>query len=500
MRARTPSFGQILKNTRCGEERAPVRRACPAARPGWLLAAKAVALATLAAVAATGGDALGDGLKPLTQPGKAVSATAARLDPTPQGGVLLTLDLSQEVETHVFPLRGPERLVVDFPEIRWSFDPKAAIGGAPAAVKARGVSGLRVGLFRMGRSRLVLDLDGPMRRGPIRFVEREGGAGRAMLLELTPVSSGGRAKTPSRAAPRRLETRAAALEIETGAIETNSIQIGSPRGASSAARRGLRGGPRHVAPDAAPAPRPRPRMTVIALDPGHGGRDPGARAAGKSEKHLVLRVAKQLRDELVKHPRVRVVMTREDDRFLELGERVEIARRAQADLLVSIHADSLPEHPEVHGASFYTLSDRASDALAARIARRENAADGLDATADANPWVRRLLVDYAQRRSVSSAHHLVEGMVKSFRSNKVPLLRSRPHREAGFRVLKSFDQPSMLIELGFMTNIRDQRRFTNPAWRETAAKAMASAILRWRDDRDAPALAGDLVMRAAAAR
>lgn len=460
------------------QKEAPVRRQRRFGALSAALAAKAFA-AMLLGLAIGGSEALGDGLSPLQQPKKTVTADAARLEPTAQGGVALRLRLSGQVDTQAFELSGPDRVVVDFPEIHWNIDPAAIIAAAPPAVRARGVKGMRVGLFRMGRSRMVLDLEGPMRRAPVRFLADDGAEAGELVVELQPE----RPFVPAEPEPSRagLSRRAAALAIETGALDP----LASPRAGGS------------TAPAFAPAPRLRPRITVIAVDAGHGGHDKGAHHNGLKEKNLVLAVAKALRDELESHPRVRVVMTRESDRFVELDERVAIARDAGADLFVSLHADALKEHPEVSGASFYTLSDSASDALAARIARQENAALQAAPSFDVdNPWVRRLLVDYAQRRHVGSAHHLVEGMVRSFRSERVPLIRTRPHREAGFLVLKNFDQPSLLIELGFLTNIRDQRRFSNPAWRETAVKAISSAILRWIDDRDAPAVAGDLVMRA----
>lgn len=469
-------------------------------------ALKAIAGAALIALSMGGTDALGDGLASLKQPRGAVTASAAQLEPTPQGGVVLKLALSQKVDTHAFTLNGPERIVVDFPEINWGFDPASVVAQAPPAVRARGVKALRVGLFRMGRSRMVLDVEAPMTRGAVRFAAASSGAGSVLLLELKPTAAasvGERAEARLAEAAKSAENagseqglarRAAALAFETGATPPGAVEKIDvlARAGLSENWPGLR--------NAAPAPRPRPRMTVIAVDAGHGGGDPGARYGGMKEKHLVLKVAKLLRGELERLPRVKVVMTRKDDRYIELKDRVKIARDAGADLFVSLHADALKEHPEVAGASFYTLSDRASDALAARLAKNENASFANESGFQSeNPWVRRLLVDYAQRRQVAGAHHLVEGMVKSFRANRVPLIKSRPHREAGFKVLKNFDQPSLLIELGFLTNIRDQRRFTNPAWRETAAKAIAGAIERWIDDRNAPAQAGDIVMRAAAA-
>ncbi|MEM9725461.1 MAG: N-acetylmuramoyl-L-alanine amidase [Pseudomonadota bacterium] len=426
----------------------------------------------------TGGDALGKALKPLAQPDAPLEAVSARLEPLGAEGVALVIGLTGPARTQSFSLAGPDRAVIDFPELRWRFDPKAVLASAPKSVRTRGVSNLRVGLFRLGRSRLVLDLDRPLSRGAVRIVAAPAGARAPYVLRM---ALG--AVTPEIAsATKGADPVATSAAIVTGDVSPLRDQ----------AR--WRGGPARAA---APIPRPRPEITTIALDPGHGGRDPGATYGRQAEKTLVLNVAKSLRRALEKRPRIRVVMTREDDRFLTLDQRVEIAREARADLFVSIHADALPKHPEVNGAAFYTLSDRASDGLAARLARRENAADdGLETAAAATPWVRGLLVDYAKRSSVASAHHLVEGMVSSFRRNRVPLIRKRPHREAGFRVLRNFDQPSLLIELGFLTSIRDQRRFTNPAWRATAVEAMADAIVRWRDAKRAPAHAGPLMRQA----
>lgn len=463
--------------------------------PGQTLTAALLKTATAATLIWLGGDvgaAWGDGLRRLKEPQAPVFASAARVEPTAQGGLRLFLALSQPVETQIFTLEGPDRVVVDLPELGWGFDPKDVAAGAAPAARARGFEGLRAGLFRAGRSRLVLDLDAPLIPGQIRFSRGPGGAGAIMTLDLAAPEKrrAEAAQTLALAGEERLAQRPAAFAIETGSV-------GPAHGPAPliAAPSPLLDLPPERELRLAPVPRPRPEAVTIVLDPGHGGHDPGARYGDIREGDLVLEVARELRDELQSAARVRVLMTRDSDRFIPLDRRVAIAREAKAALFVSIHADALPRHPEVSGTSFYTLADTASDALAERIARRENGVEGAAASpmADASPDLRQFLAGYFQRRSKAGSKSLVREMVANLRGAGVSMIQTNPHRQANLRVLRTFDQPSVLIELGFLTSLRDQRRFGNPAWRETAAKALAASILRWLRKREKPE--GELVAR-----
>ncbi|MBX9875383.1 MAG: N-acetylmuramoyl-L-alanine amidase, partial [Beijerinckiaceae bacterium] len=229
---------------------------------------------------------------------------------------------------------------------------------------------------------------------------------------------------------------------------------------------------------AAPVP-PKPtgetRQTVV-IDPGHGGIDPGAVVAAIAEKNVVLAFGAKLKEQLEASGRYRVLMTREDDRFVPLAERVGIARAAGADLFISIHADSLTQAQEVRGATVYTGSERATDAEAARLAAKENQSDavaGLDASEDTQD-VAGILMDLAKRetRTFSSvfARNLVETLGGSVKMHKVPL------RSAGFRVLSAPDVPSVLIELGYMSSPKDAELLNSAEWRIKAVTAVAAAV------------------------
>jgi N-acetylmuramoyl-L-alanine amidase len=220
---------------------------------------------------------------------------------------------------------------------------------------------------------------------------------------------------------------------------------------------------------AAPQARGRP---IVVIDAGHGGRDPGARSVSgeAAEKDLTLALARELRDNLVKRGRVRVAMTRDDDRYLSLEQRAEVARRTAATLFVSLHMDSAP-NPLARGASIYSLSDVASDAEAARFAESENR--GIVA-AEADGSVRSMLSDLAMRdQMVSSADFATRVKMKSAGRFE---MRPEPHRFAAFHVLRRADTAAVLFEAGYISNADDEVLLRTPAHRSAMALALAQAI------------------------
>lgn len=222
-----------------------------------------------------------------------------------------------------------------------------------------------------------------------------------------------------------------------------------------------------------PADRSRP---LVVIDPGHGGHDPGASGAGYREKELVLSLATALRDELVEQGGIRVALTREDDRFLALGERFEIARRLGADLFLSIHADSAGAADEISGASIYTLSDRASSEAAARFAARENSADTvngvvLDGRSEA---VNSILVELSQRRAQSDSAEFAGLITRE--GDGLLTFHPQARRSAALAVLRAPDVPSVLYEAGFISNPRDAARLSSPAGRSRFATVLARAV------------------------
>jgi len=347
----------------------------------------------------------------------------------------LVIDLSERVTYSVFTLRDPYRIVIDLPDISWQ---------APTAAwrRAGGLIGsLRFGRFRPGQSRVVLDLAEPARVGKSFFLDNANGQGVRFVMDLEPTSSA--AFLAAMVPPKPVASR--------------------------------------VVP---PVPRDKPgtgpdEPFVIVVDPGHGGIDPGAIGVGGTyEKNVTLRFAFQLRQELRKRPRYKVVLTREDDSFVPLRERVERARQAAADLFISLHADSIA-NSRVRGGGIYTLSERASDKEAAELAAKENQADviaGVDLAAH-DDEVATILIDLTQRETMNYSVRFAGALVPELGQHI--RLRSRPHRFAGFRVLKAPDVPSVLIELGYLSNREDERMLQSSRWRATIAASLARAIDRY---------------------
>lgn len=217
-----------------------------------------------------------------------------------------------------------------------------------------------------------------------------------------------------------------------------------------------------------------PGRPIVVIDPGHGGKDPGATGLSGSirEKQLTLALASELADLLEQRGRVRVAMTREDDNYLTLEQRAGIARRLQAGLFVSVHMDSAP-NPNAKGATVYSLSDVASSAEAARFAASENGVDGA-LTSEGNNLVRSLLSDLALREQMAASAGLAERMV---RQAKGPVaLRPRPHQFAGFWVLRRSEVPGVLVEAGYISNADDEARLLTAEGRKPLVLALAQAI------------------------
>ena len=302
-------------------------------------------------------------------------------------------------------------------------------------------------------SRLEVALTEPARvKAAFALAPGDGGWHRYVVdLEPDPVAAAPRAAAP--------QPRAAPLRVEV-----------PPR---------VTAGPRRRAVESAATPRRRPPPTppVVVIDPGHGGRDPGAVApSGLEEKAVTLAVAQALAARLRAAGAVEVVLTREDDRGLALARRLAIAAAHEADLFVSLHADSLPAHPEIRGASVYTLSATASDPEAARKARKENAADARLAVIDTAPdeTVRTILTSL-MRTSTGRRSTTLAGRVASDLAAVTPLLK-RPRRSADFVVLRSLHTPSVLVELGYLSNAADAAALADPDHRAALAAALFRAV------------------------
>ena len=356
------------------------------------------------------------------------------------------LDIDRQVELATFTLADPYRVVIDLPQVAFHLPDKAGQHG-------RGlIKNFRYGLIMQGGSRIVMDTKGPVKVDKAFVMASAEGQPARLVIDLT-------------ATDRDAYLRNIALEN---------------RPAKAAKQAAVA-----VKPDGDPRP-------LIVLDPGHGGIDTGTHGLdGELEKDIVLSFASEIRDRLEKSGKYRVLMTRSDDTFIALNDRVRFARSHGAALFVSIHADALPKKEgQAEGATVYTLSEHASDAEAARLADDENKADviaGVDLTAEPDD-VANILVDLAQRETKTFSLQFAHSTVKEFKT--VARLHKRPLKSAGFVVLKAPDVPSVLIELGYMSNRGDLNHLVDAEWRGKTAAALAHAV----DDFFAPRLAGAAAM------
>ncbi|GGD88542.1 N-acetylmuramoyl-L-alanine amidase [Aureimonas endophytica] len=246
--------------------------------------------------------------------------------------------------------------------------------------------------------------------------------------------------------------------------------------ADAAARpQGLEEGATAAAKEAEPE-----RIYTVVIDPGHGGVDTGAIGKhGTLEKDVNLRFGLALRDALAGDPRVHVLMTREDDTFISLTERSEIARRAKANLFVSMHSDSI-RYADLRGATVYTLSEKASDSLSREVADSENSADRFvdPRWREDKPEVFDILVELMRRETENLSEHFAAGLVQELGRHDIRLIRN-PKRSAGFKVLTAPDVPSVLLEVGYLSNVDDEQLLLDESWRNDSAKAIAAAIERF---------------------
>jgi N-acetylmuramoyl-L-alanine amidase len=356
------------------------------------------------------------------------------------------LDLDKTIQYRAFTLGDPYRVVVDIPQV----DFRLPVGAGTAG---RGlVKAFRYGLVMPGGSRIVFDLTGPAKIANSYVLDAANGQPSRLVLEIEEVDRA--AFNQAAAAENKPDLRPAIASVNTAAPPDTSTS---------------------APPKAASPPDLRP---VVVIDPGHGGLDNGTRSGGDvMEKDLVLGFGLALRDRVEKSGKYRVVMTRSDDTFIPLNDRVKIARNQSAALFVSIHADALPRREgDAQGATIYTLSDKASDAEAERLAEDENKADaigGVNLTEEPTD-VADILIDLAQRetRTFSNrfARLLMGEMKNTVRMHKHPL------KSAGFRVLKAPDVPSVLVELGYVSNKGDLEHLVSENWRSKTVGSMAKAI------------------------
>jgi len=346
------------------------------------------------------------------------------------GKTRVVLDLTKSVPYSAFLLENPYRLVIDLPELDWGVQ-----GGDD--VTARGVvEGMRYGLFRAGNSRVVVDL-----KGPVSIV---GHAALAkpdrLMFDLLPVPGSKYRKG------------------QTVALNNWKPPTGKAIPVPQAKEKG----------DA---------RRVVVIDPGHGGVDPGAVRGSVHEKRITMAVAAEVRRQLEASKRYRVVMTRNRDIFVELRDRVKFAQEHEGDIFISLHADTHPKR-DTRGASIYTLSETASDKEAERLAKKENMVDvigGLDLT-PYSPEVGGFLLDLTRRRTMEESSVFANYLISQFRKKKINMQPHKTHRFAGFAVLKAPEVPSVLVELGYLSNNTDKEMLGSRDFHEKVGRAILASL------------------------
>ena len=381
------------------------------------------------------------------QAGATAPSPAVASDARLAGDTKLTrfvLDLDKTIQFRAFVLDEPYRVVVDIPQTSFRLPPGTGTTGR-GLVKA-----FRYGMVMPGGSRIVFDLAGPARIANSTMLDSANGQPPRLVLELEEVDRA---------------TFVQGLRADVHPELKPAISDANPAAA-----------PAQTAPATKPAGPPDTRPVVV-IDPGHGGVDNGTQASGEIEKNLVLAFGLALRDRLEKNGKYRVVLTRIDDTFISLDDRVRIAHDQKAALFVSIHADYLPHNEgDVQGATIYTLSDKASDAEAERLAEAENRADaigGVDLREEPTD-VADILIDLAQRETRTFSNRFARILMGELKTTV--RMHKHPLKSAGFRVLKAPDVPSVLVELGYVSNKADLKSLISTEWRDRTADSIVQAV------------------------
>lgn len=369
------------------------------------------------------------------------------------------LDLDRGVRAELFILADPYRVVIDLPEVGWRLPAQPL----PSNVGLFGK--IRYGLFKPGTTRVVVEATAPAAIAAARYLFGGGEAPFRLVVDLVAGTREGFLQA-SRDGKREILPESAVADPDPPIAA-----VAAPVSAKLAAAFPFAPSPRR--PDRA---RLKP---LIVLDPGHGGADPGAISPrGTYEKHITLSAAREFRQLLEKTGRYRVLLSRERDTLIPLRDRVTFAREAGADLFISLHADSI-RTSSIRGLSVYTLSENASDREAAELAESENKADliaGVDLTNE-TPEVTNILIDLAQRETMNESARFAAVLVGEL-GRETELLRNS-HRFAGFRVLKGPDLPSVLLEMGFLSNRQDERALLKKSYRAKLGDALVRAVDRF---------------------
>lgn len=355
----------------------------------------------------------------------------------------IVIDFDHEPRFSVHYIANPERIVIDLPATAFGFPAKD--------LAARGLfKDIRYGKMDEESARIVLTTAGPVKLALAKVQADEAGKGHRLVLDA-----------------EMIDKQAFAELVKT---QTWNDRAWNDRSEAAQTTSAI-----PAAEKAAPGD------FVIAVDAGHGGIDTGAIGVDTKteEKQVTLAFAKALTERLNKEPGIKAFLTREDDEFLSLSQRVLIARQNHAGLFISLHADTLKQK-DIRGATVYTISDKASDKLAADLAERENLSDqiaGKETVAEP-PEVADILLDLTRRETQAFSISLAESVLNSFKDQVGTI--NNPHRHAGFRVLQAPDVPSILLELGFLSNAEDEKLLLDETWRGKIVGLLTEAVKRYR--------------------
>tara|TARA_B100000315_G_C14582285_1_gene591118 strand:- start:830 stop:2086 length:1257 start_codon:yes stop_codon:yes gene_type:complete len=352
------------------------------------------------------------------------------------------IDISEDVKFKVFTLSDPYRVVIDLPEMGWR------LPGNVMSRKTGVIDKFRYGLFRAGLSRVVLDVKKPVKIKAAFVLPPAEGKRYRLVLDLAPTS---------------LAQYLAALRPPTSSSRQRRESDTTPEASTG------------ILPPGRKPEKTAIRKHVIVIDPGHGGIDPGSTSGRVFEKHITLATARAIKAHLEAQGKYTVRLTRKKDSFVRLRRRIAIARAHQAELFISLHADAI-RNKRIRGLSVYTLSEKASDREAAELAEKENKADliaGMDLSTESKE-VTNILIDLAQRETMNESARFAVDLVKHIR--KVSKTLSNAHRFAGFAVLKAPDVPSILIEMGFLSNRADEQALRSKKYRANLARAIGNAV------------------------
>ncbi len=394
-----------------------------------------------------------------------IAIKSARIWPA-QDYTRITLESKQAIRYNLFTIKNPERLVIDLEDVAINAalnEMVSKIGDDDPYIKS-----VRVGRFKPGVVRLVLDLKSEAK--PQMFSLKPVGAyGHRLVLDVYPLV----AIDPLMALAQQSESRLAESEPASTTplaesppvVLKPSVELPTPSTSKTA-----------------PMTRPElsTRILIVAIDAGHGGEDPGARGhRGTNEKHVTLSIARKLKAQIDEIPGMRGVLIRDGDYFIPLVGRVEKARKAHADLFVSIHADAFVK-PHARGSSVFALSERGATSASARwLAKKENEADLIGGVnlAIKDPYLARTLLDLSQTATINDSLKLAKHVLKEV--GHINKLHRGHVEQAGFAVLKSPDIPSILVETAFISNPEEEKRLQDEDYQDEMARAILGGIKRY---------------------